>query len=248
MPSMDIGDFYSLSAASPEDSISFTEQQASDFAKGVAGDFNPIHDPGGKRFCVPGDLLFAVMLHRYGIAENTEVRFAGMLTADNSLKLPANFTESLSVTDNRDREVLSLHMSGTRYNDPQLINGITTAYVSFSGKTFPDILVPLMRKANAMINPQRPLVIYKDMSINLFPHAHEVDPSDVTLTFDDAKLTSDGRKGAVTLEFSIQANEQPIGKGAKNMVLSGLREFDDDAMQGVVDEYNSRRANYKTLT
>ena len=42
--------------------LSFTRQQGSDFAKLVAHDFNPIHDPESKRFCVPGDLLFAVMI------------------------------------------------------------------------------------------------------------------------------------------------------------------------------------------
>ena len=39
--------------------VSFTRQQASDFAKKVGDDFNPIHDVTAKRFCVPGDLLFA---------------------------------------------------------------------------------------------------------------------------------------------------------------------------------------------
>ena len=30
--------------------IRITSQQASDFAKRVAGDFNPIHDAGARRF------------------------------------------------------------------------------------------------------------------------------------------------------------------------------------------------------
>ena len=48
---------------STDRSMQFSQQQASQFAKGVAGDFNPIHDVGGKRFCVPGDLLFACLLY-----------------------------------------------------------------------------------------------------------------------------------------------------------------------------------------
>ena len=47
-----------------DNSFEFTRQQASDFAKKVAGDFNPIHDVISKRFCVPGDLLFAVLLSK----------------------------------------------------------------------------------------------------------------------------------------------------------------------------------------
>lgn len=42
-------------------SISVSAQQASDFAKKIAQDFNPIHDVGAKRFCVPGYLLFALV-------------------------------------------------------------------------------------------------------------------------------------------------------------------------------------------
>ena len=45
-----------------DDKISFTRQQASDFAKQIADDFNPLHDIQAKRFCVPGDLLFSLIL------------------------------------------------------------------------------------------------------------------------------------------------------------------------------------------
>ena len=45
--------------------IAISREQASDFAKGVAGDFNPIHDVDAKRFCVPGDLLFSLALHTW---------------------------------------------------------------------------------------------------------------------------------------------------------------------------------------
>ena len=38
--------------------VRVSRQQASDFAKNIADDFNPIHDVQTKRFCVPGDLLF----------------------------------------------------------------------------------------------------------------------------------------------------------------------------------------------
>lgn len=41
--------------------------QASYFAKEIAGgDFNPIHDPDARRFCVPGDLLFTIVVSRFG--------------------------------------------------------------------------------------------------------------------------------------------------------------------------------------
>ena len=44
--------------------LSINVHQASQFAKSVSGDFNPIHDPSNRRFCVPGDLLFALAVER----------------------------------------------------------------------------------------------------------------------------------------------------------------------------------------
>lgn len=58
----------------------FTRQQASHFAKLVAGDFNPIHDEDSKRFCVPGDLLFAVLLQKEGISQKMRFDFSGMVS------------------------------------------------------------------------------------------------------------------------------------------------------------------------
>ncbi|MGL5048946.1 MAG: DUF3581 family protein, partial [Shewanella sp.] len=55
--------------------ISVSAQQASDFAKKIAQDFNPIHDVGAKRFCVPGDLLFALVLTQYGLSQSMKFGF-----------------------------------------------------------------------------------------------------------------------------------------------------------------------------
>ena len=60
---MNLEKYYNLEGSK----LSFTRQQASDFAKSVAGDFNSIHDVESKRFCVPGDLLFSVIIHHYGL-------------------------------------------------------------------------------------------------------------------------------------------------------------------------------------
>ena len=106
---MDVTDYCTLEPAS----VTFDEERASRFAKGVAGDFNPIHDPGSKRFCVPGDLLFGVLLHRYGVFGETAVRFAGMLDAHVPLALPDGLDGgALHLADARGREVLSFFGGG----------------------------------------------------------------------------------------------------------------------------------------
>ena len=47
--------------------VVISAEQASRFAKGVAGDYNPIHNPDARRFCVPGDLLFTLVLVKFGL-------------------------------------------------------------------------------------------------------------------------------------------------------------------------------------
>ena len=75
-----------LAKAGPE--LSINADQASEFAKTVSNDFNPIHDPGNRRFCVPGDLLFALAVERYGLAQSMEFHFSGLVSADTALIFP----------------------------------------------------------------------------------------------------------------------------------------------------------------
>jgi len=256
---MDISNYFN----EDNGSVSFDEASASTFAKSVAGDFNPIHDPGSKRFCVPGDLLFSVLLHRYGVAKNTRVVFSGMLDADTRMILPKSIDAQVDIVDGRQRDLLSFFLDGLRFGNPDFIAALSEQYVKFSGQTFPDILVPLMNKANVMINPARPLVIYKDMSLafndaasSLFDDQaahgklHEAGESlaeRLTLKLSDTDIKVDGRKGLVRLNFELQFDGTSIGRGEKNMVLSGLREFDEPAMQAIVDQYNQRRNQYREL-
>ncbi len=240
--------------------VSFDANLASAFAKGMAGDFNPLHDPESKRFCVPGDLLFSVLLHRYGVAGNTRVQFSGMLDGKTRMLLPPAVDGQADITDARDRALLSLSLGGKRYTDLNFIAQLCEQYVRFSGQTFPDVLVPLMRNAGTMINPARPMVIYKNMSIDLNDSAAELfDVSDdgqlgqlrkaiddeLTLELAGSDLSADGRKGQVQLTFNIEVAGQSIGTGEKNLVLSGLREYEEAAMQVVVGDYNDRRHAYQ---
>ena len=48
--------------------VFFSREQGSNFAKKMANDYNPLHDVDSKRFCVPGDLLFSLVLKKYGLS------------------------------------------------------------------------------------------------------------------------------------------------------------------------------------
>lgn len=243
---MELTNYYSVI----DNSVQFTQEQASEFAKGVAGDFNPIHDPGNKRFCVPGDLLFCVLLSRYGIARTTAVEFMGMLNAQSRMQLPESVGQSEQIVDADSKELLKFSMTDDRFTLPTFVSALSQAYVGFSGQTFPDILVPLMRGAGVMINPARPLVIYKDMTIELIPTltsewlSEQASPTVNLELSDETSISVNGRKGAVRLCFDIMLAGCRIGTGEKNMMLSGLREFEEESLQQIVEQYNLSRNNY----
>ena len=126
--------------------LSFTRQQASDFAKSVAGDFNPLHDVDSKRFCVPGDLLFTVIVHHYGLRQTMGFSFSGMVGDDVILILPEVEAREISIYDENDKKYLDVSTNGEHSRDPQLIDSLTRSCVEFSGHTFPHLLVPLMKQ------------------------------------------------------------------------------------------------------
>jgi len=220
------------------DQLSFNANRASAFAKQIAGDFNPLHDPENKRFCVPGDLLFSALLYRFGLFTSIEVEFATLVDDTATLVLPATLEGSNTINDTRDRACLHTRCEGDTTTDANFIAAVAEAYVRFSGQTFPDILEPLMRRHNVMINPARPLVIYQAMQVSL----NELSGQNVSVQLADATLDVDGKRGEVQLHFSIAADGTAIGEGSKTMVLGGLRPYDADAMRAVVDEYNALKS------
>lgn len=220
-----------------EGAIHVSRRQASDFAKKVAGDFNPIHDEDAKRFCVPGDLLFALVLNQYGLSQHMNFVFSGMVGDGVNLIFPEAGAEPITISDSNGKDYLSIEHKGQTSKDPELIQNLTRRYVEFSGQTFPHILVPLMAEHKVMINPDRPLVIYESMTINM----ERLDIKDLELELTNSTLDIDGKRGSVCLEFSLKTAGEVVGTGKKNMVLSGLREFEQETIDQLVKNYSARK-------
>lgn len=220
-----------------DNKTSISRQQGSDFAKHVANDFNPIHDIDSKRFCVPGDLLFALVIDRYGLSEKMRFVFSGMVRDGMLLNFPSMDASSISITDDNDKTYLSIERSGDTSYDKQMINTLINKYVTFSGQTFPHILVPLMAEKGVMINLQRPLVIYEYMEIDL----QQLDIQQPTLQLNDSSLEVKGKRGQVSLNFSIMDGDQIVGNGKKSMLLSGLRPYDQEQIQQLIQMYDNRK-------
>lgn len=225
----------------PNGRISFTREQGSNFAKQMANDFNPLHDADAKRFCIPGDLLFAIILARYGLSQHMEFVFSGMVTAGVELVLPEPSAE-LHINDTEGREYLRVKRTGDTVRTESLIQNLTQSYVQFSGQTFPHILVPLLAEQQMMINPNRPMVIYQSMTIDL----DRLDVVNPLLKGDYNKLEINGKRGSVELAFHLEDSGEVVGRGKKHMLLSGLLEYDEALVAGAITTYNAGKTAFAT--
>ncbi len=213
-------------------SFSFTRQQASDFAKKVAGDHNPLHNVDASRFCVPGDLLFSVVLIKGGISQRMHFDFAGMVSDGVPLKIVHSGENDSAIQDENGKEYLKIHREGDVSTDEDLIRRLICQYVEFSGHTYPDIMVPLLAEKNVMLNPDRPIAIYKSMTLSL----DRLDLHEPALESSQTTLTAEGKKGSTHLEFDLTERGEQVGHGDKYMVLGGLMPF----VQSEVDRMTAR--------
>jgi hypothetical protein len=220
--------------------IVFSATQGSLFAKTVAGDFNVIHDPESKRFCVPGDLLFAMVLSKYGLNTHMHFDFQGMVGKDVELIYPATPGGEFSITNAAGKPFMSVTRSGALTTNALMIEQLIREYVAFSGQNFPHILMPLMEKHNVIINPARPLVIYESMTLEL----NSADLTNPTLGLNGSELEVNGKRGDVKLHFIVNDNGIAVGQGYKKLVLSGLREYNQDTAQSLIDLYETLKADF----
>ncbi|WKE64086.1 DUF3581 family protein [Gallaecimonas kandeliae] len=219
--------------------FAFTRAQASLFAKGVASDFNPIHDEDAKRFCVPGDLLFAMLVSKVGLHQKMRCNFSGMVGSEVTLHLECGQDHAL-IKDAAGKEYLDMAYSGELSRDEALIEHLIRRYVYFSGQNFPPILLPLMKDKGVMLNPARPLVMYQNMAIDL----KRVDLKAPDIVFTGATLDVEGKRGNALLRFDFVEDGEVVGSGEKLMVLSGLVPYEQAEMDKMVAFYFERKAAF----
>lgn len=217
--------------------LSFSRAQASRFAKQVADDYNPIHDVDAKRFCVPGDLLFAVLIDHLGLYPRMNFTFSGMVSDGVAIHFDESQPGEIQLIDARGKDYLKADYAGTPNRDPAVIEQVIRNYVRFSGHNFPHVLEPLMAAHRVMINIDRPLVIYESMSLSL-DHA---DMQDTRIEHTGATMEVQGKRGNVSLTFRFLSGGAEVGTGEKKMVLSGLRDYDGDVMQEMIRKYDERK-------
>jgi len=218
--------------------VTITGEQASKFAKQQCQDFNPIHDPDNKRFCVPGDLLFSLALLKYGISESMTFEFTGMVGSNAGLSFPDVSDQRMIVTNGQGKSVLEVEKQGETSFDQSLLEDLIKNYVVFSGQNFPTLLMPLMQQNQVMFNPARPLVMYNSMSFEL--NSLELE-NNLQVKLRDAFLEVNGKRANEYLHFDIFDGELCIGKGVKKMVISGLKPYEHEAISVFSAAYEARR-------
>ncbi len=233
---MFLKEFYS----GTNDCIQITAEQGSLFAKDIAGDFNPLHDVDAKRFCVPGDLLFSLVLDKYGLSKKMNFTFAGMLGHGVTLDFPETADEQFDIVGSHGKTILKVERDGEHTQHESMIDALIRDYVAFSGHNFPYVLVPLMAKQNVMINLTRPLVMYDSMSLEF----DRLDFSHPKIEMLDPELNVNGKRGDAHLHFQIKSDDELVGRGFKKIVISGMREYEEQPMQAFVDNYLARKDSY----
>ncbi len=222
-----------------EDLLQVSRQQGSDFAKRLANDFNPLHDFDAKRFVVPGDLLFSIALQKLGISEKMRFEFVGMVSGETEFSIVPQDDGQLEIIS-KEKSCTKIQRSGDVLLNEKLIEKISLEYVKFSGKTFPGILLPLMQLKNVMINPARPMVMYQSMVIEL----NEFSFSEPTIELAKQEINVEGKRGDVSIHFNIIAEGKIVGCGEKHFLLSGLRAYEEDAMNSLVENYEATKVAY----
>lgn len=218
-------------------------EQASRFAKQMADDYNPIHDPDARRFCVPGDLLFALVLVRHGLSPRMTFHFRGMVGASVPLEISERADGTLSMSDATGKEILIVERGGEATRDPAVIEAFTCRYIAFSGHNFPHYLQPLMEQQGVMFNPRRPLVIYDSMGFTL----NSLDIASLQVEFAGSSFEVNGKRGDAHLEFRMVSQGESVGSGSKKLVVSGLRAYDATVMDEFVDDFERRKAVHEQV-
>ena len=220
--------------------FSFTREQASLFAKGVANDFNPLHDVNNSRFCVPGDLLFAKILLSEGLYADMRVTFNDMVSNGVELEICANDEGHKSICDLSGNMYLDIEYSGISNHDTAIIEQLVRSYVAFSGDNFPNVFVPLMKSRGVMINTVKPLVIYDSMTLKMA----RVDLQQPRIEAAGATLEVNGKRGKITLKFTYYDQGQVVGTGEKTVIVSGLRPYNQQAIDAMIAEHQARQQRF----
>jgi hypothetical protein len=189
---------------------------------------------------VPGDLLFSLVLAKFGLSQKMSVTFSGMVGRGVDLVFPQESSGNIDLADANGKVYTRIEHAGDTTKDSAIIEKLSKEYVAFSGQNFPFVMVPLMRKHQVMFNTRRPLVMYESMSFQL----DSVNLAAPSLTLVESKLDIDGKRGEVHFLFDIKDGDRLVGQGDKKLLVGGLLPFDEEQMDAMIAQFTEFKTAY----
>jgi len=165
--------------------------------------------------------------------------FQGMVSGG----MPIQFTESdksIAAKNDKDKQVLHVSRDGDITQNSIFVEGLIRAYVAFSGETFPHTIIKLMKEEGMMINTRKPMVIYDQMTLS-FERFSESAPQ---VELQNCHFDVNGKRGMVVMDFDLLADNESIGSGQKQIIMSGLRPYEQSGIDYLVDTYNAGKAAF----
>jgi hypothetical protein len=62
------------------------------------------------------------------------------------------------------------------------------------------------------------------------------------IDFSGGSFEYEGKKGSITLPFNFVEKDEIVGRGAKHMLVSGIKEHNQTEMNELVEKYNGRKS------
>jgi hypothetical protein len=75
-------------------------------------------------------------------------------------------------------------------------------------------------------------------------HLDRLDLQQPSVELADTRMVVEGKRGDVELQFRLMDGDHIVGCGVKKIILSGLREYQQAAVDEMVADYKSWQANF----
>lgn len=206
------------------------------YARNVVKDFNPIHNHLAKNYCVPGDLIFALMVERGGVHGSMRMDFLNRVGKDSEYIFVSG-KAGMALLDRGNKVQAQLIGSGDASVCVKCISAVSDAVLSCTSSYFPYKMMRSLRAENLMLSGCRSLVILKSIEVNV-SDLHFA--SDLTAVFCSSSLRHSGRRGTIDAHFQlVGGNGQVLGQVIKTALIIGIERFNGKRSAQYLENYES---------
>lgn len=216
------------------DVFRFIPTACSAYARNVAKDFNPIHSHLAKKYCVPGDLIFALITEMHGAHNYMRVDFLNRVGAECKLFFDTKRI-ALALLDVDKKLYAELATAGDKSVCPKRLKTVSNVVVSCTSGYFPYKLIDNLREENVMLSIRRSMVMLKSIEVEL-RNIHSA--SSLVAKYQSSGLELSGKRGEVKVYFQLFDDDGiSVGFVTKTVLIIGIEKFNDKASKQYLDDY-----------